>query len=392
MFDYTIFLPDEDLLEEVQIQQEINKEDIFDEIITENEMLISIYDNQRFLIEQDTSVMKNIGYVNEGAFSSIIKLISSAIEKLQKLFRKFINFIRNRKNNDKAEDIQKNEEETAKKASAKAEEINKSVDNFYKKYEKSLDPDHIDETIQKAKQEIDNYKNKIESFKNNKKFSKITINKIFKFDDLKKACDLTIEAFNEINALFNDFKMNMNNTKYKNIENINSFNKKYSEKINEYRNVYGMKDCIKVEQNALTFDEYYKSNDFANIKKVFSEYDENIKSLTDNMKVLDRKCSDMHSTLREIDRKTRDAQTFYKNWTNQYAKKLYEATEDISYSFNTLLFTLTNITIGRNSFDTNSLRLAQLRNTLDTMEKELKKMEKGLKYKEDLKAKYSSQH
>lgn len=117
---YDLFLENGDLLENVEITNEINALEMFDNFITESEMLCSIYEHQRFIIEQDTQVFMNLKYDNsevitESVFSKIWEGVKAILKKIKDLIMKFINFITGkRKEESKEEPVQKIKQETEK--------------------------------------------------------------------------------------------------------------------------------------------------------------------------------------------------------------------------------------------------------------------------------------
>lgn len=124
---------DMDLLEAVNISNVFNQPknqevNISEQIISENDMLFDIYDNQRFLIEQDAMIFQNLNYgiVSEGVVSTVLNTIKEFFGKIKKLILKFINFIIGKFKKDKEEESQNNDDikdaESAKKAMNQAEE------------------------------------------------------------------------------------------------------------------------------------------------------------------------------------------------------------------------------------------------------------------------------
>ena len=117
---YDLFLENGDLLENVEITNEINALEMFDNFITESEMLCSIYEHQRCIVEQDTQVFMNLKYDNsevitESVFSKIWEGVKAILKKIKDLIMKFINFITGkRKEESKEEPVQKIKQETEK--------------------------------------------------------------------------------------------------------------------------------------------------------------------------------------------------------------------------------------------------------------------------------------
>lgn len=68
---------------------------MLDNIMTESDMIISIYENQIFLEEQNREIFSYLkyGYVNEGVFEKAVDAIKSFFEKIKDLIKKFINWI-----------------------------------------------------------------------------------------------------------------------------------------------------------------------------------------------------------------------------------------------------------------------------------------------------------
>lgn len=125
-----LFLEGFDLLEVAEMDQTLNNI-IPESVITENELLIELYQTQTEVMEQNRMVMEQLHYeyVNEGAadvFKKIGHAIGEIISKLIGLFKKVINFLFHKnKNEDKK--LEENADKASKTVESNAKECKKKV-------------------------------------------------------------------------------------------------------------------------------------------------------------------------------------------------------------------------------------------------------------------------
>lgn len=193
----TLFLEDGDLLENVMISNQINESEImeFYKLVSEQEMMISIYENQRFLIEQDTQIFMGLRYSNtevlsEGVLENIGKAIMAVLKRIKELISKFIGFITgSRKKEKDVEKSFKNVEESQDKLSKEIDstiketkilldDSNKTLDKYKGKLDqhKKDFEDQLEKRIKEAKNQLETYKKQIEELENAKNYIPIHIN------------------------------------------------------------------------------------------------------------------------------------------------------------------------------------------------------------------------
>lgn len=164
----TLFLEDGDLLENVMISNQIHESEImeFDRLISEQEMMISIYENQQFLIEQDTQIFMHLRYntevLSEGVLENIGKGIMAVLRKIGELISNFIGFIFGRRKKDKVtekefKNIEKNEEKIVESIKETEKELKTTKSDLEKSIEAARKAGVDESRIMKTKEDIDKF-------------------------------------------------------------------------------------------------------------------------------------------------------------------------------------------------------------------------------------------
>lgn len=164
----TLFLEDGDLLENIMISNQIYESEImeFDRLISEQEMMISIYENQQFLIEQDTQIFMHLRYntevLSEGVLENIGKGIMAVLRKIGELISNFIGFIFGRRKKDKVtekefKNIEKNEEKIVESIKETEKELKTVSSKFEASINKAKQAGVDEHKILKTKEDIDDF-------------------------------------------------------------------------------------------------------------------------------------------------------------------------------------------------------------------------------------------
>lgn len=300
---FELFLEDGDLLENVNISNEINNLDILDEYISESDMMIALYEHQRFMIEQDTHIFMELNYevVNEGVLKKIGDAIMHVINKIKELITKFINFITGkRKEENKEESFEEKEEnvekvsEEIKEKSKKSEATSKEVVKAFEEFEKNLDKYTADDW----KKDIQQAKDTIEKTNTSKSYIPITIHK-----DVMRSINIS-EKWTEIEKLIDTAEEMVGLIKQR--KQIDDQLEKYNNFVPLSGNVRSSKNekdnkSIFVDTNNLCDRETYFSKYYRDAKVFFRNYTDtskdNIKYLKD---ILDKRIKPLEREVKSI--------------------------------------------------------------------------------------------
>lgn len=259
---------------------------LYDAIQKINELNILVYENQRFLVEQDTSIMMELDYseyLNESVRDILKKIqrgVLLVIEKIKKLFNRVISFFTKRKNSNDNDttDIKDIDNTEIKKYSETVEKVDKSVEKIIATFElKNLDTriNQIHEELQKLSTD-EKYTKVI--FDYNLDATKF-IRKMLENDVIIVLLDCLDEC---INCLQDDnILKSMNDSKYNGIIFTNEF-------YNKYKNLGKYIDGIKPENNSVWGPSFYEREYYKNNKN--DKYI--IRTVTDfDIIIDDKKCN-----------------------------------------------------------------------------------------------------
>ena len=163
-----LFLEDGDLLENIMISNQIHesKFEEFNRLISEQEMMISLYESQQLLIEQDTQIFMHLRYntevLSEGVLENIGKGIMAVLRKIGELISNFIGFIFGRRKKDKSiekemKKIEDNEEKIVESIKETEKELKIVSSEFEASINKAKKAGVDEDKILKTKEDIDEF-------------------------------------------------------------------------------------------------------------------------------------------------------------------------------------------------------------------------------------------
>lgn len=132
-FNLEYFKEDYDLLEHVALEE--SYQDQLNELITESDVMISIYESQRFIVESNTKIFDALGYgvVTEGVLGKVWEVIKTIIKKIGEMIKNFIGFFTGgNKESERKQEEKKVEQDTKKVLSEKPKLIKLQIEE--KKY------------------------------------------------------------------------------------------------------------------------------------------------------------------------------------------------------------------------------------------------------------------
>ena len=374
---YDLFMEDCDLLEAVEIQLEQNK--VIENYVTESELMISLYENQRILIEQDTNIFMILNYqpVTEGVIETIVEAIKKLFKRIKELIEKFINFITG-KSKDKKEE---KKEETVKKAEEFVEKVNveevfdeldKEKESFQKQHEENMkivndclkqfeasakqaedftnkmfDKEDKKE-IQRLKQQNESLKQKIENFYNrpDKKYNPIeisdTIMRSVNYNSIWTELDEAIEVCNKIINLIKNGK----------IENIdNEMSKLQNFKTKDKLNISEIEEGINIEKEYCSRKEYMEKY-YRRAKTFFRNYDDNSSNIYRELRnTYHDKILPLEREIKNMERQ-KDTESYKK-----YIKNLHDCISYISMKCSQRIRLLSKINSAKFKYDDNIIQI-----------------------------------
>lgn len=197
---------------EFSINNEQENYMIFDKLVTENEMLCSIYENEQLVIETNREIFTSLGYtsINEASIKEIANKVKKGflfiLGKIKDLITRFINFILGKKkkeNNNSTEKQLPAFPETPKEAEKMAEDLEEDIEQ---KVKVANDISDIMEKInlKQKKDRIEIIKSEIEEIWTKEKYYEIP-NFDIKDSYVAKKVNSSIDLINNNNYL-NDIK------------------------------------------------------------------------------------------------------------------------------------------------------------------------------------------
>lgn len=376
----TLFLEDGDLLENVMISNQIHESEImeFDRLISEQEMMISIYENQQFLIEQDTQIFMHLRYntevLSEGVLENIGKGIMAVLRKIGELISNFIGFITGRRKDKDNEKTTKDEEKISdqidsntKKGYATMNEVQDAFDNFSKHLDQMTDKDWKDEYIKN----IESLKNTINECESGNKYIPIHIhkdvmrtinisNKWTEIEDLIKTAEEMIELAKEKKPIDDQLE------KYKNFIPL-SGNIRSSSNKNDNKSIFAD------HENKCNRKTYY-SNYYKDAKAFFRNYtEESHKNITYLQDLLNKRIKPLEREVKNIISNTAKNDNYKKT-----INKLQTIINGLSQSCVSRIYSLTEIEKVYQVYRKNALTTYRLMNQIERANKDIEKYQKSL--------------
>lgn len=300
-----------DLLEEVQIYNLFNNDCQYtqlDNIISENDMMISIYETQRMLVEQDALILQELGYINEGSeniLKKILKGINFIIEKVKDLIKRFINFIKGNR---------KDKETKIDKENMSKSEIKNAIDTI-KNYKKSKKNSSAQNSIDQEIEKIINSEKYIEVKFNN---DQAKTDKIMPINDNKlvvsiyAAIDQALKMINDNEYNNEDINQYIKNKGYKELDSfLNGENKSIlslngKEIINELD--LTLPELIVNDSKKITIEKFQET--FSDkLYNFLSKYnDDSFKIIKDMQNTLQSKINPLDSKIKQLENKIQESE------------------------------------------------------------------------------------
>ena len=244
MHDFLLENSSIDLVDFIESKSNINE--TLENIVSEQEIMCSIYESYRFIVEQDTAIFMSLNYgiiEERAAFSRLGEIIKSIFRKIKELIKKFFDFITGKR---KKENDYNNER---KKADENIKVIEKNIED-------------LEEAIEKTKKETDEMiDNALKNIKEKRE----------RFENMKQQKEETITKTKERLHVIND------NKRYIPIELYDGalkydYNRRF-EDIEEIRDMFdAIKECTSIikDQNKCKLFEKVKNND--DLSKLFKKH------------------------------------------------------------------------------------------------------------------------
>lgn len=359
---YDLFMEDCDLLEAIEMQLEQNK--IIENYVTETDLMISLYENQRLLVEEDTNIFMILNYqpVTEGVIETITEAIKKLIKRIKELILKFINFITG-KSKDKKED---KKEETVKKAEEFVEKVDVEV---------------IFQDLEKEKDNTEQYKSYFNHIKQtpeqkelaqlSRKFSSLLYklekfyNKLDKEYYIIKIDDNIMRTVN-YNNVWSELEDALDTT-YKIIDLINSGDiKNIDDEMTKLKN-FKSKDKLtpsEIDKGVISTDEKCSRKEFMEkyyrrAKTFFRNYNNDSENILSELRdIYYKKVKPLDKIINDLEKQYKDTNSYKK-----YIKNLHNCVSYISMSCSQRIKLLTNIHSAYNKYEMNIIQIS-----LDTIE------------------------
>lgn len=343
MFDCCLFREEYDLLEVVESELEQNK--IINTFISESDMMISLYENQRLLIEEDTNIFMKLNYefVNENALDTIVEVIKNILRRIKELIVKFFNFITGKKN--------KTENKDTKDIDIK--DIDKNVEKTEKKI-KEVQTKNSDNT--EILQKLDQYEKTLEEYKNeynNTEFHAITIDeKLFKsinYNDTWEELDKTLDIVYSIIDAIKDEVGSVSDTIETGLEKIKDFRAKDKFTPSEIDSM--------ITYNGKCYTKEYFENYHEPLKVFFKDYSSKTSDvIKDLQSIYKKRIEPLDKIISKLEKQYKKSSTSYK----KYIRNLHDCIAFISMTCTMRIKLLINIQNAYNMYNTNNVMIGKL--------------------------------
>lgn len=377
----TLFLEDGDLLENIMISNQIHESEImeFDRLISEQEMMISIYENQQFLIEQDTQIFMRLRYntevLSEGVLENIGKGIMAVLRKIGELISNFIGFIFGRRKSEKSvEKEMKKVEDNEEKIVETIKETEKQLEDVKKDFKSSISiakkADVDEDKILKTEEDIDNY------FlgKQEELYHVIDIDQ-----DTMRTLNIT-KKWSELEEMINVLEQCVNSLKH----NDPNIPKSLSDKYENY------KKSLKIQKDDLTTmlivkgkcdrDTYYRLH-HKNAKAFYRNYsDESIKNL-DFLKKLNMRIDKLSKQIKNVQMYNAEKSTAWNAAATSVSKMVTSLSQDCNARIQTLVDVEKGYQAYKHNMKLTASQYVKLNNTTKKVSRDLNDINKDMKNK-----------
>lgn len=376
-----LFCENYDLFQVIETQLKIDNS--IEDAITESEMMISIYDTQRFLVEQDTQIFMGLKYdiVNEGVLDKIGTVIKTIFGKIIQLISNFINFITGKRKKDKEkETITKKVEENEEKIAEEVKKETKETYTFVYDTDKMFNDinnmsKEIDKEMIKSKQEkLDNLKDQLKDLDNTSdSYIPIYINQNVmrninisdKWEELENMIDT---AYNILSLVKQKKDIDEEFSKIKNFTPL-SGNVRINSDKNDEKAIYA-------DYNNLCDRETYYNKYYKNAKAFFRNYtDDSSKNITYLQNLLDKRIKPLEKETSKIISSI-DKNDNYKKTANKFSLLV----QALSRSCSERIQSLFNVEKVYQAYKKNMMTTANYYIEIKKLKKDTEKLQSDIEY------------